>query len=611
MAKQARILIVEDEAIVAEDLEMTVTNIGYEVVGRAASADEAVKMAVLLKPDLILMDIVMIGRKNGIDASHEIKEKTDIPVIFLTAYTDIGLIDKAKSTEPYAYLVKPFQERQLFASIEMGLYKCRAERHLKASERKYKHLYSMVRLMCDNLPDLIWTKDLEGKFIFTNKACCEKLLNAKDTDEPIGKTEFYFGNREKESHPENPDYHTFGERCADTDLAVLESKRPQKFDEFGNVKGEFLYLDVYKAPFWDEKGDMIGTVGCAKIVTKEKQLEEKHKRAEEALRENEEKYRTLVETMDEGMVIADENENLTFVNRAASTIFGYSKEELLGKNLSELTTPEDFQRVVDQTAIRKTGKSSQYELTIIRKDGEPRITVVTSTPMKDSNGIYQGSFGVFRDIAERKQAEKALRKSEKLYHLLADNMIDGVWQLNLDFEFTYVNPAIMQMLGFTQEEWIGSSLFDHCSTEDMEIILNVARDVLNKGPESSGETFEMQMLHKNGESIDVEIRTKLLFDDDGNPIGTQGAARDITERIRAEEQVKMAYRLREHFLKEASHRIITPVAIIGGYTDLLEESADPNDQQKEYIRIIRERNEEIQELVTDSLAGKYLKEYVE
>ena len=134
MVKKARVLIVEDEALVAEDLKMAVTDLGYEVVGRADNAEEAVKKAVTLKPDVILMDIVLKGEKNGIDASHEIKAQMNIPIIFLTAYTDIGLIDKAKSTEPYAYLVKPFQERQLLASVEMAMHKCQIETKLKESE---------------------------------------------------------------------------------------------------------------------------------------------------------------------------------------------------------------------------------------------------------------------------------------------------------------------------------------------------------------------------------------------------------------------------------------------------------------------------------------------
>lgn len=86
-----------------------------------------------------------------------------------------------------------------------------AEEILRESEARYKALYSMVRLMCDNVPDLIWAKDMEKKYLFANRAICEKLLIARDTDEPIGKTDLYFAERERQAHPENPEWHTFGE----------------------------------------------------------------------------------------------------------------------------------------------------------------------------------------------------------------------------------------------------------------------------------------------------------------------------------------------------------------------------------------------------------------
>jgi two-component sensor histidine kinase/GAF domain-containing protein len=149
----------------------------------------------------------------------------------------------------------------------------RAEESLRESESQYKSLYSMIRLMCDNVPDLIWAKDMQKRYIFANKAICEKLLGASDTDEPIGQTDMYFANRERAAHPEVPKWHTFGEICTDSDSVVMKSKKPERFDEFGNVKGEFLFLDVYKAPFWDEQGNMIGTVGCGRVVTKEKEIE--------------------------------------------------------------------------------------------------------------------------------------------------------------------------------------------------------------------------------------------------------------------------------------------------------------------------------------------------
>ena len=148
-----------------------------------------------------------------------------------------------------------------------------AEQAFLKSDIRYKNLYSMMRLMCDNLPDLIWTKDMKGKFLFVNKACSEILLDARDTDEPIGKTDIYFANRIIKSHPEIPGYFTFGKKCVESDLTVIESKKPMRFDEFGNIKGKFLSLDVYKAPFYDDKGNIIGTVGSARIVTRERQME--------------------------------------------------------------------------------------------------------------------------------------------------------------------------------------------------------------------------------------------------------------------------------------------------------------------------------------------------
>ena len=169
-----------------------------------------------------------------------------------------------------------------------------AEEAIKESKSRYKHLYSMVRLMCDNLPDLIWTKDLEGNFIFVNKAFCDILLNAKDTDEPIGKDDIYFARREKGAHPETPNYHTVGETCVDSDSMVVRTKKPQRFEESGNVKGEFIYLDVYKAPFWDEDYTMLGTVGCARVVTKEKEMEEARRKAEEEIKRSLREKETLL-----------------------------------------------------------------------------------------------------------------------------------------------------------------------------------------------------------------------------------------------------------------------------------------------------------------------------
>ena len=119
------ILVVEDESIIAMNLEERLMEMGYTVVGRASSGEEAIEKAREFRPDLILMDIVMPGEKDGIDASGEIKSEMDVPIIFLTAYADEKFVERAKRVEPVGYIVKPYEERELRAAIEIALYKKR------------------------------------------------------------------------------------------------------------------------------------------------------------------------------------------------------------------------------------------------------------------------------------------------------------------------------------------------------------------------------------------------------------------------------------------------------------------------------------------------------
>jgi len=139
-----KILVVEDESIIAMELELYLKKMGYEVVGRASSGVEAIAKARELRPDLILMDIVMQGEKNGIDASEEIISEMDVPVIFLTAYADEEYIERAKKVGPFGYIVKPYEDRELRAAIEVALYK-------KGMESKLKEEKNRVELLTDIL----------------------------------------------------------------------------------------------------------------------------------------------------------------------------------------------------------------------------------------------------------------------------------------------------------------------------------------------------------------------------------------------------------------------------------------------------------------------------
>jgi two-component system, LytTR family, response regulator LytT len=119
----ANVLVVEDESIVSKDIQMSLKKLGYNVVGSAATGEKAVELANELQPQIVLMDIMLKGQMNGIEAAEAIRQHNKIPVIYLTAYADESTLAKAKVTEPYGYIIKPFKEIDLHTSIEMALYK--------------------------------------------------------------------------------------------------------------------------------------------------------------------------------------------------------------------------------------------------------------------------------------------------------------------------------------------------------------------------------------------------------------------------------------------------------------------------------------------------------
>ena len=123
MTKKKKILIVEDEEIVALDIKDMLYDLGYDVIGITSSRDEALENVEKDKPDLVLMDIMLGDKDNGIEAAEEIRSRFKIPVIYLTAYADDATLERAKTTAPYGYIVKPFQENDLSTAITMGLYK--------------------------------------------------------------------------------------------------------------------------------------------------------------------------------------------------------------------------------------------------------------------------------------------------------------------------------------------------------------------------------------------------------------------------------------------------------------------------------------------------------
>ena len=161
-----RILIVEDEAIVARDIAQQLAILGYEPVAQTPRGVEALTLAEQLRPDLVLMDIQLAGEMDGITAAQAIRERFAIPIVFLTAFVGDETLERAKETEPFGYIVKPFQDRELRTVIEMALYKHQAETRLRTSQEE---LTTILRTAMDGF----WLSDAEGRFLDVNDAFCQ------------------------------------------------------------------------------------------------------------------------------------------------------------------------------------------------------------------------------------------------------------------------------------------------------------------------------------------------------------------------------------------------------------------------------------------------------
>ncbi|OFZ56696.1 MAG: hypothetical protein A3D92_00320, partial [Bacteroidetes bacterium RIFCSPHIGHO2_02_FULL_44_7] len=159
------VLVVEDESIVSKDIQHSLKKLGYNVVGASATGELAIELAATEHPDIVLMDIMLKGEMSGIQAAEKIKENHSIPIIFLTAYADESTLSKAKVTEPYGYILKPFKEIDLHTTIEMAIYKHGKEQEI-VKERDL--LYSIIENKEGNA-DFIFVKS-NSKLVKLNNA---------------------------------------------------------------------------------------------------------------------------------------------------------------------------------------------------------------------------------------------------------------------------------------------------------------------------------------------------------------------------------------------------------------------------------------------------------
>jgi PAS domain S-box-containing protein len=259
----AKILVVEDEAIVAKDLQYRLISFGYTVPVIASSGEEAINQAVKISPDLVLMDIKLKGTMDGIEAAQEIHRHLDIPIIYLTAYADENTLARAKITEPFSYLLKPFKERELQTNIEITLHKHGLEKQLKANR---KWLDALLK----SIGDGVIASDLQKLVTFMNPVA-ENLTGWKQ-EEACGKNSsevFNIANAETHIPIESPIIKVLQD-------GIIVSLPPETI--LITREGREIPIDDSAAPIKDDKDNITGVVLVFRDITEHKRAIEAHQR---------------------------------------------------------------------------------------------------------------------------------------------------------------------------------------------------------------------------------------------------------------------------------------------------------------------------------------------
>ena len=412
-----RILIVEDQRLIAADLENTLKKLGYVVVGNVASGEEAISKSDQVRPELVLMDVRLRGEMDGIHAAEIIRDRFNLPVVYLTAYADEETILRAKKTTPYGYLVKPFNERELRATIEIAFYTHQMERTL-ADERAKRQGAEEFKILVDGVKDYaIFMLDGNGRVTTWNSGA-ERLKGYK-ADEIIGKdfSVFYTEEERQAGHPK---------RLLET---ALRDGRYEEENWRVRKDGTRFWASVIITAIRNESGTLIGFAKVTRDLSErrlaEEQREAERHEAERVLRESEEKFRLLVaEVRDYAIFFLDLEGHVMTWNAGAERIKGYRADEIIGQSFVRFYVPEDVIAGVPSRLLRRATEQgvATDEGLRVRKDGSRFWASVVLTALHDKSGRLRGFAKVTRDITEQKHAERRMAILADASRLLGESL---------------------------------------------------------------------------------------------------------------------------------------------------------------------------------------------
>ncbi len=299
--------------------------------------------------------------------------------------------------------------------------------------------------------------------------------------------------------------------------------------------GKIRHLHVFrKEIFWDGKKQFL-------VIYNDITL---HRQAEEKIYQSEEKYRNILENIQEGYFEVDLTGQFTFCNDSLCRIHRRTKDEMIGLNNRQYMDQENAKMVFQAfSRVYKTGEPlPEIDYQIIRKDGETRYIEASISILKDTSGQPIGFRGVTRDVTERKQAEELLKQSEYRYRLLADHMKDQIWLMDLNMTILYVSPSVERITGYSSDEIKKLPLDKLLTPESLKKAIEFTSFRMPKAFKTSSKdtifrTFELEFILKNGHTVWGECSFNFIRDDNGKAVSILGEARDITERKLAEEKL--------------------------------------------------------------------------
>lgn len=411
----SKILVVEDERIISENIQQILTQLGYEIVAAVDNGAEAVEKARALKPDLALMDIVLKGAMDGIETAGIIRNEIGIPVIYLTAYANESILQRARVTAPFGYLLKPFRKQELRMAIETSLYKDSLEKELRKSEAKYRELAQL-------LPQAVFELDTDGFITFANKSAMDRFhLDDKDLEQGMHATSLVTSEN-VERLKEDIERVKKGENVQESQYTV-KTRSQRKFEAL-----------LYGSPIYGHNGKVTGLRGVVVDISELKRHEralrdmnekleervlertlelqqsnerltneiEQRSNAEEAARKSEQLFRAIFESARDSIFVKDKDLNYTLVNPEMEKALGVDSKSIISKSDNELYGPRTASHFleVDKRVLQGSVVEEEHSREI---NGVGLVFHDIRVPIKDLEGNVTGLCGISRNITDRKR----------------------------------------------------------------------------------------------------------------------------------------------------------------------------------------------------------------